>query len=116
MPSNGATTGPAGRHKPRISDHIHRLPDGGVRAVSPGGIESYFDRLGRLHRLDGPAIVWPEGWGGHREWWIDGIELDEFEHAVAARARRPGAVVEGPVAASGTGREWWREHRRQQRR
>ena len=33
------------------------------------GIIRYFNSAGVYHRLNGPAIKWPDG---YREWWING--------------------------------------------
>jgi hypothetical protein len=30
----------------------------------------HFNVKGNAHRVDGPAVEWPDG---HREWWVDGL-------------------------------------------
>ena len=40
------------------------------------GNRFYYNNAGRLHRTDGPAI---ERFGGHREWWINGVELPVYQ-------------------------------------
>lgn len=32
---------------------------------------------GKLHRTDGPAV---EHADGTREWWLDGVQVDQLEH------------------------------------
>lgn len=50
------------------------------RRVKPDGTVVYRKR-GLLHRLDGPAIVRPDGKNG---WFIDGGELAEYEFGIFA--------------------------------
>jgi len=33
---------------------------------------------GRLHREDGPAIIWSDG---TEEWWVNGEQLNDFQIA-----------------------------------
>lgn len=70
---------------PEAYDHFRRCSRGEVR---------YFDRHNRLHRADGPAVVWPDG---TTEWWRDG-----FRHRVGGPA----------IEYAGRGVEYWFEGRR----
>jgi hypothetical protein len=36
---------------------------------SDGKPERFYNDQGKLHKEDGPAIIWPDG---HMEWWLDG--------------------------------------------
>jgi uncharacterized membrane protein len=58
--------------------------------VSADGVRRYY-RAGHLHRLDGPAEIWPDG---RRAWWIDGVRQRVEDPAAAA----PPAAA-GPPAA-----------------
>lgn len=49
-----------------------------------------------LHRLDGPAVEWPDG---SKEWWIEGKEITEkgFRSHIAERDYKasfpPGTII-----------------------
>jgi hypothetical protein len=65
------------------------------------GNKRWYNRVGQLHRLGGPAIVHVDGakfwyingarhrldgpaveigrYAGYREWWVNGIELEQHE-------------------------------------
>ena len=59
--------------------------------VSPiTGTRRYYNALGQLHRVDGPAVVWYDG--GTKEWWQNG-----------QRHR-----IDGPAIVHANGaQEWW---------
>ena len=67
--------------------------------LSPDGFKRYYDSFGRLHRLDGPAVISPDGnqlyyqrgklhrengpaaifFNGSQKWYLDGEELSLIE-------------------------------------
>ena len=57
--------------------------------VGQHGTRRYYNSAGRLHRTDGPAIVWGVVAGG--EWYINGVLHRE----------------DGPAAVYSDGNEWW---------
>lgn len=50
--------------------------------VRPDGTQEWMLPGGQLHRVGGPAVTCSEG---THEWWINGSQVTEFEHAVVAR-------------------------------
>ena len=52
---------------------LHRIH--GPAVVCTDGYHAWYQN-GQRHRLDGPAIVYPSG---RREWWLNGKELTEAE-------------------------------------
>ena len=53
---------------------LHRIH--GPAFTSPGGHQRSWYQNGRRHRVDGPAVEWSDG---YRAWFINGIELTEAE-------------------------------------
>ena len=49
---------------------LHRLD--GPAIIYPGGTQLWYCN-GELHRTDGPAVEWH---CGSKEWWLNGIEQD----------------------------------------
>ncbi len=45
-----------------------------MRVITSGNIICWYDKIGRQHRLDGPAREFPSG---RKEWWIYGKQLKE---------------------------------------
>jgi len=58
-----------------------------TRAVNEYGIQSYCNAYGKLHRIDGPAVIN----GDRLEWWADG------------KLHR----TDGPAVIDGDRLEWW---------
>ena len=74
--------------------------------IANDGTRRYYNDAGRLHRTDGPAIVYPYGgqewyrnglrhrtddpaieWGcGACEWWIDGVQYTQQEYYLQLKA------------------------------
>ena len=50
---------------------LHRLE--GPAVVWPNGNCEWYQN-GRLHRTNGPAVVWK---GGHTDWWLNGVPYTE---------------------------------------
>jgi hypothetical protein len=72
------------------------LPDGGYKVSVPNEIK-YYNKDGQLHRLDGPAIVWPRQ--DIEQWYKDG-----------QRHRVGGPAYEGPRNATGErATAWWQD-------
>ena len=80
--------------------------------VDEYGTRRYYNDAGRLHRLDGPAIVWRSG---SMQWWLNGQRHREdgpaVEHMDGTRMwllygrlhRTNGPAVEWPDGSV----EWW---------
>ena len=82
---------PDGTEEWRLNGRLHR--EDGPAVVYPNGSESWWQH-GRLHREDGPAVVWSDS---YQAWWKNG------------RLHRE----DGPAVVWPDGRqEWWQHGRR----
>ena len=64
---------------------LHR--EDGPAIIFPNGTVMWFLN-GARHRVDGPAIVWP---GGTKEWWLNGVVYTKREYYL--RLNAPGYTV-----------------------
>lgn len=62
------------------SDRRHRLD--GPAIVRPDGFQCWFWN-GLRHRLDGPAVICPDG---TIEYWLNGNPVSEYEHMFLTEA------------------------------
>jgi hypothetical protein len=53
--------------------HLH-CDDGPAYISPPTGAKGWY-RDGKRHRIDGPAMEWPDA----KEWWVDGRQFTEDE-------------------------------------
>ena len=79
--------------------------------VDQHGTRRYYNSAGRLHRTDGPAIVWGVVAGG--EWDINGVLHREDGPAIEWAAGSEWYIngllhrEDGPAAVYSDGNEWW---------
>lgn len=45
----------------------------GATLLIQDGTEYWFDKNGKFHRVDAPAIIWPDG---EQEWYLHGERVD----------------------------------------
>jgi len=82
--------------------------------INEFGNRFYYDKMGRIHREDGPAVEFS---GGSKEWWIDGRMHREdgpaYEGADGACAWKQNGLyhrLDGPAIIYSNGhKEWWIE-------
>jgi len=65
---------------------FHR--DGDLPAIEYAEGDKWWCVNGNLHRLLGPAVIWPDG---YKAWWVDGKKIEcttqeEFERLMKLRA------------------------------
>jgi hypothetical protein len=39
-------------------------------------VQTRYLKNGKYHRVDGPAVIW---WDGFLEWWIDGVQYKKLD-------------------------------------
>ena len=82
--------------------------------VDKEGVKRWYDKSGRLHRKDGPAVEYVDG---GKEWWQQGrlhrIGGPAMEYADGTKVwweNGEGHRIGGPAVEYANGRKEWREH------